>query len=112
MDTGKKIIFSLALIVLGIILLLNNFNLLPGFFWLVYLRFWPFYLIIIGIRLLLPRETGLGVLLLLVALLLPLVFSFTSFGQNLLRERANYGSDWEFKSNYEYFYPRRRNNIF
>lgn len=104
--TGRKVFSSAVLIFLGIIFLLNNFNLLPRFIWFAYIRFWPIYLIVIGLRLLFPQKAGLGVLALLLALVLPLVFSITPFGQNLIRGRS--GGSWE----YDYIYPGKRNDPF
>jgi len=46
----KKITWPLVLIFIGVILLLNNFSLLPWSIWFILWRFWPAVLILVGLE--------------------------------------------------------------
>jgi len=65
----KKLIWPLILITTGIILLLNNFGLLPWSIWAAIWRFWPVTLIFIGLELILP-DSSWGKILLTILILI------------------------------------------
>ncbi|MEW6034191.1 MAG: DUF5668 domain-containing protein [Chloroflexota bacterium] len=63
-------VFAALLIVVGVVLLLQNFNVLPDGMWRALWRFWPVILLIIGVNIFLrdrPWLAGLIILLIMLA---------------------------------------------
>jgi|GEM_PF-865264 len=55
-DHGSGIVFAVILIFAGIIFLLNNFGILPWNVWSSLWRFWPVFLILIGLQIIFGRS--------------------------------------------------------
>lgn len=70
--------FALILIIAGVILLLNNFGVLPWEIWVIIVRFWPILLIIIGIENLFSGTTSGNILVFIISIAVILfVFAYS-----------------------------------
>jgi len=109
MKDSRRIYFAFFLIFLGLVFFLNNLGYLPKITWSAYFYFWPIYLILVGLRMLLPQKTGFGILIGLMILFLPLILSRTSWGQDFLNQKNNRG--WN-NYRYHYKYPNGKIDFF
>lgn len=66
MEQRRSIIGPLVLITLGILLLLANLGALPFTFWEIAVRFWPLILILIGVEIIIGRQSAFGAIVILV----------------------------------------------
>jgi hypothetical protein len=53
---GGGMIFGLAVLLVGVLLLLNNTQVVPGEIWIYILPFWPVLLILVGLKMILGRN--------------------------------------------------------
>jgi hypothetical protein len=82
-------IFGILLLFLGVVFLLQNFNILPWGLWQTLWRFWPVLIIIIGLTILLRRwNPWLVSTLVLVLLCACLGIAMWQYGQSSPAERA------------------------
>ncbi len=95
----SNIIFGTVLICLGILFLLNTFNLISWHTWNLIIRFWPLILVIIGLNILLKRSK----LWWIVPIIIIVLFVTLIFGSpESIRPFRNYFSDKEYSGNYSY----------
>lgn len=66
MERQRGIIGPLILITLGILLLLANLGVLPFTFWEIAARFWPLILILIGVEIIVGRQSAMSAIIILV----------------------------------------------
>ncbi len=66
MERRRSIIGPLILITLGILLLLANLGVLPFTFWEVAARFWPLILVLIGVEIIVGRQSASSAIIILV----------------------------------------------
>ncbi len=89
----ERIIYGVLLLFIGVVLLLNNFNVID-FYWRNIWSFWPIFLIIGGVNLLLNRNgSQTGSKLSLVILIVTLVFLFVK-GQEKPQDKSTW-LGWE-----------------
>ncbi len=94
----SSIVLGTILVCLGILFLLNTFNLLSWRTWNIIIRFWPVILIIIGLNIILKRSR----LWWLVPLLIIILFLGLIFGFPRSMQPFNHFSDKEYSGNYSY----------
>ncbi len=80
-ETSKTFFWPILLIILGGLLLLNNFDILPWSIWQSLIDFWPIILILIGLEILLGRSKISNVIVTLVGLIVLLTILFTNIPQ-------------------------------
>jgi len=87
MKNAKKLkIAPFLLIGLGLVFLLNNFGILPWAIWINLWKFWPLFLILIGIEVILGQSISLKTIVILAILvfLVPIFLSVNPFSKNPL----------------------------
>ena len=95
----SNIILGTVLICLGILFLLNTFNLISWHTWNLIIRFWPMLLVIIGLNILLKRSK----LWWIVPLIIIVLFVTLIFGSpESIRPFRHYFSNEEYSGNYSY----------
>lgn len=81
----KHLFWGFLFITLGILILLNNFTDI-NFYWLGFWKFWPVFLILLGIALLIKQEAVRAILISLAAVAIAVaIFSTFKFGFNFFR---------------------------
>lgn len=73
--------WPLFLVLIGFLLLLNNFELLPWSIWNTLFRFWPVILILIGLEILLGRSRTTNALISLIGILIVAIILYTAIPQ-------------------------------
>jgi hypothetical protein len=95
-QTRRPAVWAYILIFVGLVFLLNNFNLLPWESWQVIWRFWPFILIFIGLQMVFGRSrvgsviSAIVSLILIVMVLLILLAGSNGNINNYLSERLKW----------------------
>jgi hypothetical protein len=79
--TSHTFFWPILLIILGFLLLFNNFDILPWTIWQSLIHFWPIILILIGLEILLGRSKISNVIVTLVGLIVLLTILFTNIPQ-------------------------------
>lgn len=76
---------AIILVVIGVLFLLNNFGVLPWTLWFTLWRFWPIFLVLLGLRLLIDnkKNPNLYPTLALLIVLLVLLLSIATVNSNL-----------------------------
>lgn len=96
MEPRRAPIWAYVLIFIGVVFLLNNFNLLPWESWQIIWRFWPFILVFIGLQMVFGRSRAGQViaavlsLVLVVLLLLVILASGNQTINNYLKDRISW----------------------
>ena len=82
----KTFVGPAILITLGIVFLLNNFEILPWDIWLSLWKFWPVVLILVGVEILLGKNASVKTFIILGGLifLVPIFLSYNPFTNNPL----------------------------
>ena len=70
---------AIFLVLLGILFLLNTTNVVPWSIWLYLLRFWPILLILIGLKMVLPKTTAGNIIMTIVYTLFMLAAGVMSY---------------------------------
>lgn len=68
---GGSLVIPIILIALGVLLLLDSLNIIPGIDWMTLFKFWPVILIAIGVEIILGRRVSCaGIFLLIIVIIL------------------------------------------
>lgn len=93
-ERGSGIVFAVLLIFAGVLFLLNNFGILPWSVWSNIWRFWPVFLILVGLQIIFGRSRigsiflGVFSLILVGAVALVIVASSNESVNSWIEERA------------------------
>lgn len=66
---GEGVVGAVFLVIAGILLMLNNFGVLPWTIWPTLLQFWPIFLILGGVQLILGRSWVARIIMILIAII-------------------------------------------
>ncbi len=96
MRSNKGFFGPLLIIFVGVIFLLNNFNLLPWSSWDLFFKLWPVFLIVIGLEILLEGTKWAKYIASLVFFLLGLflVFQILMWNNTLFRNWVHKNMRW------------------
>ena len=105
----KTFVGPAILITLGIVFLLNNFEILPWDIWLSLWKFWPVVLILVGVEILLGKNASIKTFVILGGLifLVPIFLSYNPFTNNPLntdkiRVEESLGTSTKAKINFDF----------
>lgn len=94
-EHGGNIVFALILIFAGVLFLANNLGIIPWFIWTEIWRFWPVFLILLGVQMIFGRSVIARIFLAIVtvsALLFILIYVLSINGVLQGTGLENYGS--------------------